>query len=194
VSSLKTCLSLVLGTAAILLCVACGQPRTARECANLPGQRVKAEPFYFINQVQLDEGDSYFICFRGKNQRVIGPDVGELLFLQTGRIVIVGSSSHYVTRRSIVLDTKGDTLATIEHGEVARFGNSTDGRIFWLVEFRGTGENGPDSVPTAEGILKVFSANGAHVLTRPFSEAGSIEAEVEGNRYTIPFPKPELPG
>jgi hypothetical protein len=192
--SVRTCLSSCMAAAAVWVCVACSDIRSASECNNLPGQRVRTEADYVVNQVPLDEGDSYFLCFPGEQGRTTGPNIGELLFLQTGRIVIVGSSSHYITRASIVLDTHGDTLAVIEHNEVASFGNSSDGRIFWLVEFRVSGDFADGSVTTAVGVLKVFNANGKHLLTRTFNQPGSIDIEPEGRRYTIQVPKPDIPG
>jgi len=91
-------------------------------------------------------------------------------------------------KEALILDMKGSVVSKIKHeGFFGDCGTTVDKRLYWLVYRDAVNEK-----PVTDVVVVTMQGN---VIKRMrLYKKGSIQVEYGGQKYTLYFPTPELPG
>lgn len=145
----------------------------------------------FIEDLQLYEGALFRLTvydYAGKKRGPVARFYGDMrLLIGTQRILLAQSSSYIELKESLLLNSDGRLVRKISQPKwIAGFGQSKDGRLFWIA----TNKWVPDVWPS---VVKVYNQEGRLVKTIEALEEGTVKFEYMRKTYTIPVHAPGIP-
>lgn len=144
-----------------------------------------------VVRIQESEGQRVQVAFIGNNGDPVFPDVvwpGEFLSLcRMGAFLLLDTSVHHKPGHSFLMSATAVTIASFTFGEIAEFGSSPDGKVFWI-------QSHPTIGTTPTTLLRVVDYRGREVLTKSFGRKGLQTIRYEGRTYDIQVAAPDFPG
>lgn len=127
--------------------------------------------------------------FSGEKIKTSKAVTGKIFYLVKQKVILIGQiSSHYLVKRSYLLNSNGEILKVIQQsGNVYEINKSNDGNIFWMVS-----NHIKDYKPYS--LLKIYDYKGSLLRKSEIYGAKDFSIKYQNTNYVIHIKKPSIPG